>query len=367
MKRTIAVIFGGTNTEHEVSIVSARSIIEHLDQNKYTVIPIYITKQNEWAYDWNIAPIKLSPLSKRADSTRNAWKILQTHPIEFIRQHKVDIVLPVLHGPYGEDGTIQGMFELLHLPYVGCNVLSSALCMDKVVQKQLCLQQGLPIVPFAYTTKHNWKINSKQILQYINNKLTYPLFVKPANQGSSIGVIKVHTKDKLVPAIKEAFEYDAKIIIEQGVDHAREIECAILGNHQPKASVLGEILPSNEFYDYDAKYVDGKSEAKIPADLPAKISQRIQDIALKVFKLLNCSGLARVDFLIDPKANNVFLNELNTMPGFTQISMYPKLWEASGVSYSKLLETLIKLGFENAKEHAHKKTTHNPKSPWHQS
>jgi len=283
MKTRVAVIFGGTNTEHEVSIVSARSIIQNLDPDKFNPIPVYITKQNRW---------------------QNQEKEIDPSWIK----HNADIIFPVLHGPYGEDGTLQGMLDMLHLPYVGCNVLSSALCMDKVVQKQLCLQQGLPVVKFAYATKTDWSSNPNPTFQYIQNKLVFPLFIKPANQGSSVGIIKAHHQSELIPAINQAFQYDTKVIIEQGVPSAREIECAILGNADPKASPLGEVFPSNEFYDYDAKYVESKSTSQIPADLPVKVTQQIQAYAVKAFKALNCTGLARVDFLVNAQTLEVYLN-----------------------------------------------------------
>ncbi len=333
-KLNVAVIFGGTNTEHEVSIVSARSVIDHLNPDKYKVIGIYITKQNQWT---ELTPAQAVELPASTEKS--------LIPTDLTHQN-IDIIFPVLHGPYGEDGTVQGMLEMLHLPYVGCSVLASALCMDKVVQKQLCLQQGLMVTPFAWTDKYHWDTNPNPTLQYIVNKLHYPLFVKPANQGSSVGITKVHTQQELIPAIQAAFQFDTKILIEQGVPHAREIECAVLGNDDPKVSVLGEINPSNEFYDYDAKYVDGKSEAHIPANLPQVVTEKIQATAHKAFRLLNCSGPARADFLVDSQTMDIYLNELNTMPGFTAISMYPKLWEASGLPYDQLLDQLITLGLE---------------------
>lgn len=353
-KQNIAVIFGGTNTEHEVSIVSARSVIDQLDKTKYNITGIYISKQNQWA--------KLTP-NEAAELPASFENPLVPSDLP---HHHIDVVFPVLHGPFGEDGTVQGMLDLLHLPYVGCGVLASALCMDKVVQKQLCLQQGLPIAPFVWTDNHQWQTDKSKTLQYIGNKLHYPMFVKPANQGSSIGITKVHHETELEPAITQAFQFDTKVIIEQAVPYAREIECAVLGNHDPKTSVLGEIIPSNEFYDYDAKYVDGKSEAHIPANLPAQVTAKVQSLALKAFQVLNCSGLARVDFLIDGTTYDIFLNELNTMPGFTSISMYPKLWQSSGLPYPQLLEKLIALAIEKHAETSSQVLSYTPKLSWHQ-
>jgi D-alanine-D-alanine ligase len=356
MKKTkVAVIFGGTNTEHEVSIVSARSVINNLNPEKYDVVPLYISKHNQWAY---LPPDQAATLPETVDKAISPDTALNTDEL---------VIFPVLHGPYGEDGTIQGMLEMLHVPYVGCNVIASAMCMDKVVQKQLCLQQGIPVVPFVWTDHYQWSKDPKPTLQYIQNKLHYPLFVKPANQGSSIGIVKVHNESELNQAIESAFAFDSKIIIEEGVDHPREIECAVLGNHNPQASVLGEIIPSNEFYDYNAKYIDGKSETKIPAALPDAISEKIRQCAVKAFQTMNASGLARVDFLIEKTSLRFYLNELNTMPGFTTISMYPKLWQASGLTYAELLDRLVELAKERYQETSKRQLSIKPKTNWQQS
>lgn len=354
-KITVAVIFGGTNTEHEVSIISAKAVIANLDRTRYKVIPIFISKQNQWYH--------LNP--EAALSFSNTTKSPTT--IKDLKEQKVDIVFPVLHGPYGEDGTIQGLLEMLRLPYVGCNVLASAICMDKGIQKEMCHYHKLPITPFTTITKTQWETNRSTIIGKLKQKLSYPLFVKPANQGSSIGITKVHKAHELPPAINEALNYDAKIIVEQSVAHAREIECAVLGNDDPQVSIVGEIIPSNEFYDYDAKYVNNQSTAHIPAMLPQKITTRIQSLAKKAFSILNCSGLARIDFLVNSKTNQVFLNELNTMPGFTPISMYPKLWQASGVTYRKLLDMLIALGVKHHLNKAKRALSYKPRQAWHQT
>jgi len=351
-KIKVAVIFGGTNTEHEVSIVSATSVINHLDPSKYTVLPIYITKQNQWTQ---------MPVSEAALLPSTIDK--EIAPTDFI-QDKIDVIFPIMHGPFGEDGTIQGMLEMLHLPYVGCGVLASAMCMDKVIQKQLCQAMEIPIVPFASFTKHEWQQNPDQVMHQIRDSLHYPLFVKPVNQGSSVGVTKIHAEAELKSGMDQAFVYDVKIIVEQGVDAVREIECAILGNEHPEASVLGEINPSNEFYDYDAKYIDGQSESIIPADLPPEITSQVQTLAKKAFKILNCSGLARVDFLVNRHTNEIYLNELNTMPGFTSISMYPKLWQASGLSYENLIEKLITLALERFSYQSSRTLSITPKTNW---
>jgi len=351
-KIKVAVIFGGTNTEHEVSIVSARSVINNLNPEKFDITPIYISKHNQWGM---LPPKEAALLPETIEHS------IEPHDVV---DQQINVIFPVLHGPFGEDGTIQGLFEMLHVPYVGCNVIASAMCMDKVVQKQLCIQQGLPVVPFVWCDRFGWETDPKKTIQYITNKLTFPVFVKPANQGSSVGVIKVNKPEEITSAITDAFTFDTKVIIEQGVNNPREIECAVLGNHQPQASTLGEIIPSNEFYDYDAKYIDGQSEAIIPADLPAKVSKRIKDYAIKAFQVMNCAGLARVDFLVEKQTHTIYLNELNTMPGFTAISMYPKLWQASGMEYPQLLERLIELAIERHQEASKRQLSITPKLSW---
>lgn len=321
MKQKLAVICGGTNTEHEVSLVSTKSIIKNLDENKYIVTKIKIEKNGSWKFNG------------KTSKTPPNWT-------------KFDIVFPVLHGPYGEDGTIQGMLEMAHVPYIGNGVLASALCMDKVMQKDICRFYNIKTPNYFWLTSTDWSSNKTKLTDYINKKISYPLFVKPANQGSSIGISKVKSKGKLTSTIKKALKLDNKVIIEEAVPNAREIECSVLGNESPKASVLGEIIPSNEFYDYDAKYVDGKIKESIPADLSEKLTGRIRKTAIQAFQILGCSGLARIDFLVDGETNEYFLNELNAMPGFTSISMYPKLWGATGIGYRDLLDQLVELGLE---------------------
>ena len=266
-----------------------------------------------------------------------------------MQDHRIDVVFPILHGPYGEDGTIQGMLELMRLPYVGCGVLASAVCMDKVVQKQLCETSGIRVPKYIWFTKYQWDNQTFPIVECAEH-LSYPLFVKPANQGSSIGVTKAHSRKELLKGIKLAITRDVKVIIEEGVKNAREIECSIVGNNNPESSVLGEIIPGNEFYDYDAKYIDDNSQLIIPAKIDQKIAAQIRNTALAAFKILNCAGLARIDFFLDNQTNEYYLSEVNTIPGFTPISMYPKLWEATGISYSELLDRLIKLALDRHQE-----------------
>ncbi|MFC1653245.1 D-alanine--D-alanine ligase family protein [Patescibacteria group bacterium] len=340
-QKKVAVLFGGTNTEHEVSIVSAKSIIQNLDKSKYAPLPLKIKKDNTWV-DEN---------GKQVDP--------------FKELKKVDIAFPVLHGPFGEDGTTQGLFEMVKVPYVGCGVLASAVCMDKVVQKQICQTMNIPIPKYFWFTKALWKEEEKAITSEIEKSLQFPVFVKPANQGSSVGISKVDDKEGLKEAIEEALKLDLKVIVEQNIPDVREIECSVMGNDNPKASVLGEIVPSNDFYDYNAKYIDGKSKEVIPAKLEEKMSIQIRQTALEAYELLGCSGLARVDFLYDNLARRHYLNELNTMPGFTSISMYPKLWKVSGIEYPQLVNELITLGFQRHEQRSEINYNYKPKTDWH--
>lgn len=336
MKKKLAVISGGTNTEHAVSLISARSVIKNLDKSKYTITKITIRKNGSWT------------MNNKTSLTPPKWS-------------NFDIIFPLLHGPYGEDGTIQGMLEMADVPYVGSGVLASALCMDKVMQKDLCRFYNIKTPRYFWFVKNNWTNNRQKLLDHINAELDYPLFVKPTRQGSSVGITKIKSKSKLTKAITRALEFDHKIIIEEAIPNAREIECSILGNESPKTSVLGEIISSNEFYDYSAKYIDGKTKDIIPAKLPKNLSDKISKSALKAYQVLGCAGLARVDFLLNSNTNEFFLNELNTMPGFTSISMYPKLWEATGLGYSDLLDQLIQLGIDHHYNQAKINLSHTSK------
>lgn len=350
-KTRIVVIFGGTNTEHDVSVLSATAIFNNLDRTKYDVLPVKITKNNEWISFKQLPPgnIQISAETLERNATIHA-------PLnELSRDKYADVVFPVLHGPYGEDGTVQGLLELMHLPYVGCGVSASAVCMDKVLQKKICQSEDINIAPFTHFTKLKWVNNRARTISSIKKKLSsFPYFVKPASQGSSVGVTKAHNQSELEEGIDEALTRDHKAIVEDAIANTREIECSVIGTtDNPKASVLGEIIPGNEFYDYEAKYESDTSRAIIPADLPVKLYDEIRHTAVRAFRSLNCYGLARVDFLLDDKSKKYYLNELNTMPGFTQISMYPKLWEASGLKYQELLTTLIDLAIQR---HQDKKT-----------
>jgi D-alanine-D-alanine ligase len=368
-KIRVGVIFGGRSGEHEVSLVSATSVINALDPEKYEIVPIGITKEGRWLSSKDA--LKLLKSGKNLVKIEQKIIVPEPNQKSLVKLHsknsspnskKIDVIFPVLHGTYGEDGTVQGLLELANIPYVGAGVLASAVGMDKVVQKQLFEQAGLPITEYVYFL---FKKFSRTFIDEIENKLGYPNFIKPSNLGSSVGITKAHNREGLIKGIETAGEYDRKIMIEKAVQNAREIECSVLGNDDPIASVPGEIIPSNEFYDYDAKYVDGKSQAVIPAELPLDVSSTIKELSIKAFKTLNCSGMARVDFLVTRNENKIFVNEINTIPGFTSISMYPKLWEASGITYSELLDRLIELALEKYEEKSKLKTTFQPKNDWY--
>ncbi len=386
-KLRVGILFGGRSGEHEVSLLSAASVSNAIDKSKFEVVPIGITREGRWvtagdaerllrgqtappaqahlrAGDPEATPgaavlasgeavivppephrqTSLTPFQSDAGLARRASD----------RAINVDIIFPVLHGTFGEDGTIQGLLELADLPYVGAGVLGSAAGMDKDVMKSLFRATGLPIVKHVTILRSDWEANPKKIEKSVQSRLKYPVFVKPANLGSSVGISKAHDRKELGPAIAEAAKFDRKIVIEQGVGgkkhKAREIECSVLGNDNPTASIPGEIVPGKEFYDYTAKYLDEGSQLIIPARLSRGETRKVQQLAISAFKAVDCSGLARVDFLMDPKTRKIYLNEINTMPGFTSISMYPKLWAASGLAYPDLIERLIQLGIERHQE-----------------
>ncbi|MBU4562006.1 D-alanine--D-alanine ligase, partial [bacterium] len=263
---------------------------------------------------------------------------------------KLDVIFPVLHGPYGEDGTVQGLLELANIPYVGAGVAASAISMDKDLMKTIFQQKGLPILRWLTIKRKDWHKDKEEILSLIQKSFEYPLFVKPTNLGSSVGITKVHKKEELKEAIDLASSYDRKILIEEGLEEVREIECSVLGNDEPQTSVVGEVKPAGEFYDYDSKYIDEKTQLIVPADLPDGVSQEVQEIALKAFKAVDAAGMARVDFFVSKKENKIYLSEINTIPGFTSASMYPRLWEASGVSYPDLIDQLIQLALERYRD-----------------
>jgi D-alanine-D-alanine ligase len=382
-KLRVGILFGGRSGEHEVSLLSAASVLNAIDKDKYEVVPIGITKDGRWltaehAEHLLNGKLVLEPRNLRAgdpETTESAAVLARGEavvvPPEPIHRQSglvpfqsdaaltrraadrainVDVIFPVLHGTFGEDGTIQGLLELADIPYVGAGVLGSAAGMDKDIMKSLFIAAGIPIVKHVTILRSAWETDPKHVQKQVESKLIYPVFVKPANLGSSVGISKAHNRKELGPAIEEAAKFDRKIVIEQGVggkkEKAREIECSVLGNDEPVASLPGEIVPGKEFYDYTAKYVDEGSQLIIPAKLTKAQTKKVQELAVAAFKAVDCSGLARVDFLMDPKTGKIFLNEINTMPGFTAISMYPKLWAASGVAYVDLIDRLIDLGLE---------------------
>ena len=369
VKIKVGVLFGGRSAEHEVSLVSATSVIQALDKNKYEVLPIGISREGRWLS----VPNSLQLLTDRASIDGLPEHVLLPDPrrqslvnIGPSRSgiQEVDVIFPVVHGTFGEDGTIQGLFELADIPYVGAGVLGSAIGMDKVVAKQLLEHANIPVAKGVWFFYSDFIAEQKKYIGEIERKLRYPCFVKPPNQGSSVGISKVHSRKELRNAIDLAGRYDRKILVETAIKNAREIEMSVLGNNDPIASVPGEIIPSNEFYDYDAKYVDGKSVAVIPAKLPKRVIKNIQQCAVQAFKILECSGMARIDFLVQP-SGKFFLNEINTIPGFTSISMFPKLWEQSGISYPELLDKLIQYALEIHAEKKKLKTFYTPKSDWY--
>jgi D-alanine-D-alanine ligase len=389
-KLRVGILFGGRSGEHEISLLSAASVFDAIDKQKYEVVPIGITKEGRWVTAADAErllhgkvvnhkhlcagdpeatagaavlakgeSVIVPPEPQRHTSITPFETDASSHTLTrraADRAINVDVIFPVLHGTFGEDGTIQGLLELADMPYVGAGVLGSAAGMDKDIMKALFRVAGLAIVKHVTLLRSEWESNSKKVQKFVESKLKYPVFVKPANLGSSVGISKAHDRKELGPAIEEAAKFDRKIVIEQGVggrkQKAREIECSVLGNDQPEASLPGEIVPSTEFYDYNAKYLDEGSQLIIPAKLSKSETKEVQRLAIGAFKAVDCSGLARVDFLMEPKSRKIYLNEINTMPGFTAISMYPKLWAASGLSYPDLIERLIQLGLER---HAEKK------------
>ena len=330
----LAVIYGGMSTEHEVSVTSAKSVISNLNKEKYEITEIYITKEGEW-------------VNKAKEPIENIFTYLRSF----------EVVFPVLHGLYGEDGTIQGLLEMLKIPYVGVGVLGSAVGMDKVYTKIIFDKAKIPQAKYIYIKKKkdgysyvedNFEesdISLNDICKKINEKIEFPMFVKPSNSGSSVGINKAHNLKELEEYIQYAGKFDRKILVEENII-AQEIECAVLGNEKPKASCVGEILPADEFYSYDAKYNNVESKTKIPANISEEIADKIKKLAVKAYKALDCKGLSRLDFFVEKDTQKIYINEINTMPGFTSISMYPKLWEHSGLKYSELLDELIRLALE---------------------
>lgn len=374
MKRLrVGVLYGGRSGEHEVSLASAAAVFAHLDRNRYEPVPIRIDKDGRWS------------LAERPPATMSAGEVIEQARLESARPSRpgrevhlvahpsagtilsidrsstdlaedggravvtglnLDVIFPVLHGPYGEDGTIQGLLELANVPYVGSGVLASAVGMDKGMMKVVFAAHGLPVCAYTVIRAHEWDAGREAILSDLVRELGFPMFVKPANLGSSVGISKAKDEASLAAAIDLARSFDRRIVVEAAVPDAREIECAVLGNDDPQASVPGEVIPSREFYDYEAKYVDSGSKTVIPAELPPDTAEEIRRMAVAAFRAVDCAGMARVDFLLSRRDGAIYVNEINTIPGFTTISMYAKMWEASGLSYPELLDRLIALALE---------------------
>ncbi len=343
----VGVIFGGRSAEHDVSIMSARYVVQMLQRRDHIPVLMYIDRWGRWWFD----TVAIRVLEEGASVIPSPPMV--PAPKELLpsveRVAQVDILFPVLHGPFGEDGTLQGMFDVLGLPYVGSGVTGSAVGMDKVVAKRVFQAVGLPVLPYVVVYLHEVRAGVEEVVARVESELAYPVFVKPANLGSSVGISKVGDATELVDALFAAGRYDSKIVVEQGIS-AREIEVGVLGNHTPRASVPGEVVPGREWYDYEAKYVDEGTQLLIPAPIDADTAAVAQEMALRAFQAVDAAGLARVDFLMDREAGTLYINEVNTIPGFTQVSMYPKVWEASGVPGEELVDTLIQLGLERYAE-----------------
>ncbi|PYQ79895.1 MAG: D-alanine--D-alanine ligase A [Acidobacteria bacterium] len=366
-KLRVGVIYGGRSGEHEISLASAAAVFQNLDPERYESIPIRIEKDGRWALARrppalvSAGDVIRANKSELTDQAREAH--LVAHPggdtlMTIDRRDDgaavaglaLDVVFPVLHGPYGEDGTVQGLLELANVPYVGAGVLASSVGMDKAAMKLVFAARKLPICDYDVVLKRDWQRDARAVMNRIVKQLGFPVFVKPANLGSSVGISKAKHASELRDAIEFAAQFDRKIVVEAAVPSAREIECAVLGNDEPEASVPGEILPSREFYDYEAKYLDEASKTVIPAELTKNMTDEVRNLAVAAFKAIDCAGMARVDFLLAGDSGILYLNELNTIPGFTTISMYSKMWEASGVTYAQLLDRLIALAIERHAE-----------------
>lgn len=353
-KLRVAVIYGGKSGEHEVSLISAASVMKALDLKKYEILPIGIAKNGDWkvgtqsfpTLEANLGKEKVAELQSQLPAVK---EIAQGKQLPALTHETVDVVFPVLHGTYGEDGTIQGMFEMANVPYVGAGVLASAVAMDKVMAKMVFASAGLAQGEYVYYLRSHFQQKKVTILDEIETKLGYPCFVKPANLGSSVGISKANDRTELEEAMELAYRYDRKVVIEEFIP-AREIEVAVLGNDDPQASLPGEIVSSNDFYDYKAKYVDGKSVMQIPADLTEEQTKLIRELAVKAYQALDCTGLSRVDFFLRKDNGEILINEINTLPGFTPFSMYPVMWQETGIPYPELVDQLIQLAVERFEE-----------------
>ncbi len=371
-KIRVGVIFGGRSGEHEVSLASARSVMDAMDRERYEIVPIGITQEGRWIASGNplraleLGDVSVSrPAALLGDPSRRGLMQLEEteRALEATRLAELDVVFPVLHGPYGEDGTVQGLLELAGIPYVGAGVIGSALGLDKAVFKDVMLAHGLPIVEHLLFKRKEWDASPESVMERVEAALDYPVFTKPANLGSSVGISKCDNRAGLAAGLAEAARYDRKLIVEAAVPAAREIEVSVLGNDDPIASLPGEIIPSREFYSYAAKYLDEGEDASrllIPAPISPELTGRVRSLAVQAYRAIDCAGMARADFLLSGETQDLYVNELNTIPGFTAISMYPKLWEATGISYSELIDRLIELALERHQDRERSETAYQP-------
>lgn len=357
----VGILYGGRSGEHEVSLRSARSVMAAMDEERYTIVPIGIEKDGRW-----FMADSFSSVDKGAAAAIGGRQVAMlpipgpggvvaidgqdSGSVEVGETFPLDVVFPVLHGPFGEDGTVQGVLEMANIPYVGAGVLGSSAAMDKEIMKDLFLRHGLPVLKYKTFLRSRWEQRPEDVLDSVEAEFPYPVFVKPANMGSSVGISKASDRGGLAAAMEEAARYDRKIVVEQGLEQPRELEVSVLGNDDPRASVVGEIKPGAEFYDYEAKYIDDTSELVIPAVLDGDTADAVRIMAVKAFQAVDCAGLGRVDFLASADMKEIYVNEINTLPGFTSISMYPKLWEASGLPYPQLIDELIELAFQRWRE-----------------
>jgi len=366
-KTRVGIIFGGRSGEHEVSLLSARSVMEAIDKDRFEVVPIGVTKEGRWITSSNALQALQSgrPGGSQAvallgdPSQRGLMRLEEgTSHLTAAPIAELDVIFPVLHGPYGEDGTVQGLLELADIAYVGAGVLSSALGMDKIAMKDIFRSHNLPVVRYLSFKRKEWERDRGPIADRVEAEIGYPCFTKPANLGSSVGISKAHNRQELVAGIDEAARYDRKVLVEEAIN-AREIEVSVLGNDDPIASVPGEVVPCNEFYDYAAKYLDDASELLIPAPISPELAERARKLAVEGYLAIDCAGMARADFLLDRERDVLYISELNTIPGFTPISMYPKLWEATGISYPELIRRLIDLALERQADKSRSQTSYS--------
>jgi D-alanine-D-alanine ligase len=355
----LALLFGGRSPAHDVSLTSARSVLGALDPARFDVVPMAIGRDGRWLS----GPASQRLLSGPSPSGGAALVPLEAGGLvpDADLGATVDVVFPLLHGPFGEDGTVQGLLELLNLPYVGAGVAASATGMDKALMKALFVQQALPVLPYRVITRHVWARQRERILRGLSDTPGFPCFVKPSNMGSSIGVSRVDTSDALGPALDLAFQYDLKVLVERGVPGYREIECGVLGNDEPQVSVPGEITIRGTFYDYHTKYTEGEAGLEVPAHVRPDTETTLRNMALEAFAAIDSAGMARVDFLVSPDESEIWVSEINTIPGFTPYSMYPRLWEASGVTYPELIARLVDLALDR---HAERASLLRDRNPW---